>query len=340
MKIDSQIGGGVSKDIAEDAQRLERMGFDGAWSFESKHDPFLPLALAASATSRLQLGTNILVAFGRSPFSVAQTVWDLQRGSGGRFHLGLGTQVRAHVERRYSMPFDHPAARLTDYVRCLRAVWDSFQNDTRPNYEGPFYRFKLINQFFNAGPIEHPDIPVYVAGVNPRMCRVAGEVADGLHVHPMHSVGYLRDVVRPALEDGARRSDRNAEDLQLYAPVMVVTGDTQQEMDEAAAKARQQIAFYGSTPSYRVMLDYHGYGSLGEELNRLMRQGDLSEMAKQVPDALLEQVAVVSDPGNLAARLRQRYEGVLHRLSIYAPMPEGASETEWQQFISAFRDPA
>ena len=206
MKIDTQLGGGVSKDIAADAQRFERMGFDGGWTFESRHDPFLPLAQAAIATTRLQLGTNIAVAFGRSPFSVAQTAWDLQRGSGGRFHLGLGTQVRAHVERRYSMPFDHPAARLADYVRCLRAIWDTFQNDARPSYEGPFYRFRLINPFFNAGPIDHPHIPVYVAGVNPRMCRVAGEVAEGLHVHPMHSVGYLSDVVRPALEDGARCS--------------------------------------------------------------------------------------------------------------------------------------
>ena len=337
MKIDTQIGGGVSKDIAADAQRLERMGFDGGWTFESRHDPFLPLAQAATATERLQLGTNIAVAFGRSPFSVAQTAWDLQRGSGGRFHLGLGTQVRAHVERRYSMPFDHPAARLADYVRCLRAIWDTFQNDARPSYEGPFYRFRLINTFFNAGPIDHPDIPVYVAGVNPRMCRVAGEVADGLHVHPMHSVGYLRDVVRPALEDGARRSGRDAGALQLYAPVMVVTGNTQQEMDEAAVRARQQIAFYASTPSYRVVLDYHGYGSLGDKLNRLMRQGDLANMGNQVPEALLEEVAVVSAPGDLAARLRQRYEGVLHRVSIYAPVPEGASESEWRQFIAAFR---
>ena len=337
MKIDTQIGGGVSKDIAADVQRFERMGFDGGWTFESRHDPFLPLAQAATATTRLQLGTNIAVAFGRSPFSVAQTAWDLQRGSGGRFHLGLGTQVRAHVERRYSMPFDHPAARLADYVRCLRAIWDTFQNDARPNYEGQFYRFRLINPFFNAGPIDHPDIPVYVAGVNPRMCRVAGEVADGLHVHPMHSVGYLRDVVRPALEDGARRGGRDAGALQLYAPVMVVTGDTQQEMDEAAVRARQQIAFYASTPSYRIVLDYHGYGSLGEKLNLLMRQGDLSSMGNQVPEALLEQVAVVSCPGDLAARLRQRYEGVLHRVSIYAPVLEGAPETEWRQFIAAFR---
>ena len=337
MKIDTQIGGGVSESIAADARRLERMGFDGAWTFEAKHDPFLPLALAATATERLQLGTNITVAFGRSPFSVAQMAWDLQRGSGGRFHLGLGTQVRAHVERRYSMPFDHPAARLTDYVRCLRAVWDTFQNDTRPRYEGPFYQFKLINQFFNAGPIAHPDIPVYVAGVNPRMCRVAGEVADGLHVHPMHSVGYLQDVVRPALEDGAKRSGRDAAALELYAPVMVVTGATQAEMDEAAAKARQQIAFYGSTPSYRVMLDYHGYGALGDDLNKLMRQGHFDEMGRRVPDDLLEAVAMVAPPGELAAKLRQRYEGVLHRLSIYAPVPEGASEAEWQQFIATFR---
>ena len=309
MKIDTQLRGGVSADVAADAQRLERMGFDGAWTFEAKHDPFLPLALAVPATGRLQLGTNITVAFGRSPFSVAQAAWDLQRGSGGRFHLGLGTQVRAHVERRYSMPFDHPAARLTDYVRCLRAIWDTFQNGTRPRYEGPFYQFKLINQFFNAGPIEHPDIPVYVAGVNPRMCRVAGEVADGLHVHPMHSVGYLQDVVRPALagRGAAQRPGRRGAGT-LYAPVMAVTGNTQAEMDEAAAKVRQQIAFYGSTPSYRVMLDYHGCGALGDELNRLMRQGDFDEMGRRVPDALLEAVAIVASPGELgrqaAAALR------------------------------------
>ena len=204
MKLDTQMRDFAFGAIGAEAQRFERMGFDCVWTFEAAHDPFLPLAMSAAATERIHIGTNISVAFGRSPFTMAQVAWDLQKGSHGRFHLGVGTQVRAHVERRFSMPFQHPAARVTDYIRCVRAIWDTFQNGTRPSYQGPFYQFKLMNPFFNPGPIEHPDIPIYLAGVNPRMCRAAGEVADGFHVHPMHTVSYLKDIVRPALDEGAR----------------------------------------------------------------------------------------------------------------------------------------
>jgi probable F420-dependent oxidoreductase len=156
MNLDTQMQASTFSAIIREAQRLERMGFDCVWTFEAAHDPFLPLALSASATTRLHIGTNIAVAFGRSPFAMAQVAWDLQKASQGRFHLGIGTQVRAHVERRFSMPFDHPAARVTDYIHCMRAIWDTFQNGTRPRYEGPFYRFKLINPFFNPGPMAHP----------------------------------------------------------------------------------------------------------------------------------------------------------------------------------------
>jgi probable F420-dependent oxidoreductase len=337
MKIDTQMRDVPFRAIGREAQRYERMGFDGVWTFEAAHDPFLPLALAASATERLHIGTNISVAFGRSPFAMAQVAWDLQRGSGGRFHLGLGTQVRAHVERRFSMPFEHPAARVTDYIRCVRAIWETFQNGTRPNYEGPFYRFKLMNPFFNPGPLTQPHIPIYLAGVNPRMCRAAGEVADGFHVHPMHSVGYLKDVVRPALHEGARRSGRTLDDLDLYAPVLAVSGATQAAMDAAAQAVRQQIAFYASTPSYRVLLDYHGYDSLGKELSERMRKGDFAAMPKLVPDALLEEIAVVAPAAALPSKLRQRYEGIVHRVSLYFPIPENAPEAEWRQFVDTFR---
>ena len=337
MHIDTQMRDVPFHAIAREAQRYERMGFDGVWTFEAAHDPFLPLALTAAATERLHIGTNISVAFGRSPFTMAQIAWDLQRGSDGRFHLGLGTQVRAHVERRFSMPFEHPAARVTDYIRCVRAIWETFQNDTRPNYEGPFYRFKLMNPFFNPGPIPHPYIPIYLAGVNPRMCRAAGEVADGFHVHPMHSVGYLKEVVRPALDEGARRSGRTVDDLELYAPVLAVSGATQAAMDAAAQAVRQQIAFYASTPSYRVLLDYHGYDSLGKELSELMRKGDFAAMPKLVPTALLEEIAVVAPAAELPSKLRQRYEGIVHRVSLYFPIPEHAPEAEWQQFVDTFR---
>jgi probable F420-dependent oxidoreductase len=340
MKLDTMLRDVAFPAIAQQAQRFERMGFDGVWTFESAHDPFLPLALAATATTCLHIGTNIAVAFGRSPFAMAQVAWDLQKESGGRLHLGLGTQVRAHIERRFSMPFDHPAARVTDYIRCLRAIWETFQNDTRPNYTGPFYRFTLINPFFNPGPIAHPHIPVYLAGVNPRMCRAAGEVADGFHVHPMHSVGYLKAVVLPALDEGARLSGRTVDDLVLYAPVFTVSGHTQAEVDAATQQVRQQIAFYASTPSYRVLLEYHGYAGLGRQLSALMRQGDLAAMARLVPDALLEAVAVVASPAELPGKLRQRYAGILQRVALYFPLAADAAEGEWQRFTAAFRSAA
>ena len=340
MHIDTQMRDVTFSAIGAEAQRCERMGFDCVWTFEAAHDPFLPLALSAAATERLHIGTNISVAFGRSPFAMAQVAWDLQQGSGGRFHLGIGTQVRAHVERRLSMPFEHPAARVSDYIRCVRAIWDTFQNGSRPMYEGPFYRFTLINPFFNPGPIEHPHIPISLAGVNPRMCRAAGEVADGFHVHPMHSVGYLKDIVRPALDEGARMSGRTVDDLELYAPVFAVSGHTPAEMDAAEREVRRQIAFYASTPNYRILLEYHGYESLGKELSERMRKGDMAAMPALIPDALLEAVAVIANPSELPLRLRQRYEGVLQRVSLYFPIPAGASEAEWQRFVDAFRSAA
>jgi probable F420-dependent oxidoreductase len=337
MKLDTQMQVFAFDAITREAQRFERMGFDGVWTFEAAHDPFMPLALAATATQHLQIGTNISVAFGRSPFAMAQTAWDLQRASGGRFRLGLGTQVRAHVERRFSMPFDHPAARVTDYIRCVRAIWETFQHGTRPQYRGPYYQFRLMNPFFNPGPIEHPDIPIYLAGVNPRMCRAAGEVADGFHVHPMHSVSYLKAVVLPALEEGARLQHRRVSDIELYAPVFAISGETQAEREAMEREVRQQNAFYASTPNYRVLLEHHGYEGLGKQLSDLMRKGEMAAMPKLVPDALMEAIAVVASPSELPAKLRQRYEGVLQRVSLYAPIPEEAPEAVWQQFVTAFR---
>ena len=337
MKFDTQLWGVDLNEVTDDVQRLERMGFDAVWTFEAAQDPFLPLALAATRTRRIHFGTNITVAFARSPFVVAQVAWDLQKASRGRFHLGLGTQVRAHVERRFSMPFEHPAARITDYIRCVKAIWDTFQNDTRPDYEGPFYRFKLINPFFNPGPIPNPEIPIYLAGVNERMCRAAGEVADGFHVHPMHSTGYLRDVVRPALDGGAKTRGAGVDDLALYASVFVVSGDSQAEKDAAEAEVRRQVSFYASTPNYRALLEYHGYESLGKELSDLMRRGELAEMPGRVPDALLAEVAVAAEPEALPAVLKQRYHGLLQRVGLYFPVPKDAPEESWQRFIQAFQ---
>jgi probable F420-dependent oxidoreductase len=335
MKIDTLMPA-VAPDAAQKrAEEIEAAGYDGAWTFEAANDAFFPLAFAAAATKRIEIGTNIAVAFARTPFSMAQVAWDLQRYSNGRLRLGLGTQVRAHVERRFSAAFDHPAARVTDYIRCMRAIWDTFQNGSRPDYDGPFYRFKVINPMFNPGPIERPDIPVYLAGVNPRMCRAAGEVADGFHVHPMHSVSYLKEVVLPALDEGAKTRGLSVDDLELYSPVFVITGETQAETAAMEQSVRRQISFYGSTPSYAALLRHHGFDGLSKQLNGLMRESKFDEMARAVPDALLEEVAVICPPAELGARLRERYDGILDRLSLYMAMTGEIGFNRWDELIAA-----
>ncbi len=320
--------------VSDEARRLERIGFDGVWTFETRHDPFLPLLSAALATERVAIGTNIAVAFARSPFATAMVAWDLQKASAGRLRLGLGTQVRAHVERRFSMPFEHPAARITDYIRCLRAIWETFQTGRKPDYEGRFYRFQLISDFFNPGPIEHPRIPVHLAGVNPRMARAAGEVADGFCVHPMHSPGYLRDVVRPAIDEGARRRGRTVRDLTLVADVFVVRGETERERARCERTVRTQVAFYASTPSYRAFLEYHGHGDIARRLSAMVRSGEVDAMPDLVSDELLAQVAVCEADGDLAELIAARYrDDLVQRVIPYEPIAEQADEANWQRLV-------
>ncbi|MBX9605320.1 MAG: TIGR03617 family F420-dependent LLM class oxidoreductase [Gammaproteobacteria bacterium] len=335
MKIDTLLAPGAPTAIAATAREYEALGFDCLWTFEAMSDAFIPLAHAAAATSRIDIGTNIAVAFARSPFAMAQIAWDLQRDSGGRFRLGLGTQVRAHVEKRFSMPFDKPAARVADYIRCVRAVWNTFQTGARPDYEGPFYRFKLINAFFNGGPIEHPRIPIYLAGVNTGMCRVAGEVADGFHVHPVNTADYLRQVVRPAIEEGTRAAGRSMADLELYAPIFIITGETQAEFDQMEQLVRRQIAFYGATPTYASVFEHHGYTELGRKLGGLLREGKLDEMGAAIPADLLEQIAVIDQPANIGTRLRERYDGVLDRVALYRSMGGDGEFNRWRELVSA-----
>lgn len=335
MKIDTLLAPGAPAAIAAKAREYEALGFDCIWTFEAMSDAFIPLAHSAAATTKIEIGTNIAVAFARSPFSMAQIAWDLQRDSAGRFRLGLGTQVRAHIERRFSMPFDKPAARVADYIRCMRAIWNTFQTGARPDYEGPFYRFKVINAFFNPGPIEHPRIPVYLAGVNTGMCRVAGEVADGFHVHPVHTVDYLRQVVRPAIEEGTRAAARSMADIELYSPVFIITGEDQAETDRMEQIVRRQISFYGATPTYASVFDHHGYTELGRKLGGLLREGRLDEMAAAIPADLLELIAIVDKPANIGQRLRTRYDGVLDRVALYRSMGGDGEFNRWRELIDA-----
>ena len=335
MKVDAPLKSLPMSEVGTEAARLESLGFDGLWTFETTNDPFFPLLQAALTTSRMTLGTNIAIAFARSPFSMAMTAWDLQKESQGRLLLGLGTQVRAHIERRFSAAFDHPAARVTEYIHCLRAIWDTFQTGTQPDYEGRFYRFKLINDFFNPGPIEHPDVKVFLAGVNSRMSRAAGEAADGFSVHPMHSPGYLRDVVRPAIDEGARMRGKTVSDIELVADTFVIRGSTERERLDSEMTVRRQVAFYGSTPSYRSFLDYHGHMQTGKQLSVLMREGRLAEMPKLITDELLSEVAVSEADGDVATLIAQRYkDGLVQRVTLYESVTQ---ETGWTAFIERLK---
>ena len=335
MYFDAPMRDGVRlSDAGPEAARIERIGFDALWSFEIAHDPFFPLLEAALATERLRIGTNIAVAFARTPFSMAVSAWDLQAASRGRLLLGLGTQVRPHVERRFSAEFDHPAARIVDYIDCLRAIWTTFQTGARPRHEGRFYRFTLINDFFNPGPIDHPDIPVYLAGVNPRMAAAAGEVADGFSVHPMHSPAYLRDVVCPALAEGARRRGRPVRSLSLLASCFVVRGATERERRRAEREVRRQVAFYASTPSYRTFLEFHAEVDAAKRLSALMREGRFDEMPDLVSDRLLDAVAISESDGDLAESLRGRYAGdLVQRAALYESVPPDADERHWRTLV-------
>src|ERR671912_1502134 len=234
MKLDAGLGteGQHLKGMDKTARAAEDLGFAGLWTSETKHDAFLPLAIAANASHQIELGTSVAIAFSRSPMETAQTSWDLQDLSAGRFVLGLGTQVKAHITRRFSMPWDRPAARLREYILALRAIWESFQTEVPLQFEGEFYRHTLITPFFNPGPIEHPEIPLYIAGVNTRLAELAGELCEGFHVHPFHTPAYVEQVVKPAIAEGAGKEGRNPEDVTLATSVFVVTGENKKEVQD------------------------------------------------------------------------------------------------------------
>ncbi|GIU91777.1 MAG: LLM class F420-dependent oxidoreductase [Acidimicrobiia bacterium] len=336
MKVDYYLPPVLFPAAAEAARRAERLGFDGFFTAETTHDPFLPLAVAAVETERLDLGTAIAVAFPRSPMVVAQTSWDLAAASQGRFILGLGTQVRAHITRRFSTTWDSPGPRLRDYILSLRAIWHSFQTGEPLRYEGDFYRFSLLTPFFNPGPIPHPDVPIAIAGVNPYLCRLAGELCQGFHVHPFHTVDYLDQVVLPAIREGAEAAGRDPGEVELITTVFVVTGRNRDEMDQMREAVRNQIAFYASTPSYRIVLDTHGWGEIGDRLNALSRRGEWEEMTRLVPDEMVEAAAVIAPPDELGEAIKNRYDGRVQRVGYYLMMGEGIFDDDlWERVVAS-----
>ncbi len=335
MKLDCALAMEALTEAPEVARAAEEAGFAGMWANDTKHNPFVALAIAALRTSRLELGTGVAVAFSRSPMVVAQTAWDLARLSGGRFLLGLGTQVRAHIERRFGMSWDPPVPKLREYVQAVRAVWRSWQEGVALRAEGTYYRLTLMGPFFNPGPNPQPSIPILIAGVNEGLCRLAGEVADGFILHPMHSVRYLREFALPHIQEGLVKSGRTRAELQLYAPVIIAPGETRDELAAAVARARARIAFYGSTPTYRPLLDIIGYGDVADRLHRLVAERRMDETPGQVPDAVLEAIVVRGSYEEIGRQLRERYAGLLDRVASYWPFTP-ADRAGWTRMVMAF----
>src|SRR5450432_1016512 len=326
MKLDVAIRDYNLQSVPDFARKAEATGYGCLWTPETQHDPFLPLAVAATATSSIKLGTSIAVAFPRSPMVIAYTAWDIQKASAGRFILGLGSQVKAHNERRFSVKFESPGPKLREVVLALRAIWECWQNATPLKFQGEFYNFDLMTPFFNPGPIAHPRIPIFIAGVNRYMCRMAGEVCGGLHVHPFHTPKYLREYVHPAVDEGLRASGRSRHDFEYATSTFVIVGDTDRERAVNAEAVRQQIAFYASTRTYERVLAAHGWEAIGPDLHQKSLSGDWKGMARLIPDEMLDTVAVTGTYESIGAKLRERYAGLLDRTSLYQAYESAADE--------------
>jgi len=306
VKVDVPLHAASPVDAGPAARQIEALGYDGAFGFEGPHDPFLPLVVAATATSRIELGTAVAIAFARNPMNLAQLAYDLQLASQGRFVLGLGTQVRAHVQRRFSMPWSRPAARMRELALAIRAIWRAWHERERLDFRGEFYTHTLMPPLFDPGPNPYGLPRLFLAGVGPRMTEVAGEVADGFFVHPLHTPESIRAITLPALARGLARAGRPRAELEISAQVMVATGESEAVLARTREAARAQIAFYGSTPAYLPVLACHGREALHEELHALSRRGAWAEMSAKVDDELLHAVAVVGSPDEIAARVRER----------------------------------
>ncbi len=321
MKVDGSAGLDLAA-VPEQARTGEQMGYSGLWTAETAHDPFLPLLLAAEHTETVELGTSIAVAFARNPMTLAQTAWDLQTYSKGRFILGLGSQIKPHITKRFSMPWSRPAARMREMILAIRAIWDTWLTGTPLAFRGEFYTHTLMTPFFTP---ERDDLEacgppkIFLAGVGELMTEVAGEVADGFICHGFTTERYLREITIPALERGRARAGKTLDGFEIVGPSFVVTGNDESELTAAADATRRQIAFYGSTPAYRPVLDLHGWGEVQDHLNAASKRGEWETMGTLITDEMLQAFAVVGEAETIAPELHRRYGDVIQRISFYAP---------------------
>src|ERR1051325_11398280 len=336
MKIDASL---LVHDLAkmpEVARAADEIGFDGLWTFETAHDPFLPLVLAAEHSTRLTLGTSIAVAFSRSPAVLAYIAWDLARFSNGRFILGLGAQVKGHNERRFGVKWQKPVEKMREMILAVRAIWDCWQNQSRLNFQGEFFQLTLMTPFFSPAAHDYSRIPIYIAGVNRRMCRLASELCEGLHVHPLNSPRYLREVILPSVEAGLAENGRARENIELSSSIFVIpTNDSQAAARQA--EVRRQISFYASTPPYRPVFAIHGWEDVAEKLSRLATHGKWDAMPALITDEILDSFSVCGAWDELPRKVREKYSGLLDRVSYYFPFEPGQNDAAWRSTVAGFK---
>jgi len=334
------VGTGMTTDmtlVPEKARQVERLGYDAVSIGETSHNPFLPLVLVAEHTERLHFGSSVAIAFPRVPHVTANIAWDLSKYSGGRFILGLGTQVKGHNERRFSVPWAPPGPHLRDYINCMRAIWDSWQNGTKPNYEGEYYQYKLTSPFFNPGPIEHPDIPVIISAVNPFNARLAGEVADGIAIHGFSTFKYIREVLIPAVHEGARRAGKDISKVHVRGGGFIVTAKTEEELRDAKERDRRRLSFYASTRSYSNVMKLHGWADEAAQLHRLSIEGKWDDMVGLITDEMMEEFCVIGTWDELPAKMREKYAGINTQVNFSAEPKDPDEEAQIKEIIASLK---
>jgi len=346
MKLDAALPPIQLKDVPAIAKAAQEIGFDALWTQETQHDPFLPCALIAEHSETLRFGTAIAVSFARSPANLAYTAWDLAAQSGGRFILGLGTQVKAHIERRFGMAWpESVTGKLREQIQVIRAFWDCWQNGTKLNFRGEYYKATLMSPFFQPPPLPSlpsPNsgiwggegggvIPIYIAGVNTGLAKLAGELCEGFHAHPFNSPRYMNEVILPAMEDGLQKSGRSRKDIIVSMTPFVATSP------EEEAFARMQIAFYASTPSYHSVMDFHGWGETAQKLSGFAAKGEWAEMPMLITDEMLNEFCLMTTQEKLAEDLKKRFTGIADRLTLYSPFVPGEKDEWWKNLAEAFK---
>lgn len=337
MKFDTWLLEHDLKAMPDLSQKIEAMGFDGMWTAEAGNDAFFPLLLAAEHTERVSLGTSIATAFPRTPTILAHIAWDLANYSNGRFILGLGAQVRAHNERRLGVKWEKPIRRMRETIEAMHALWDSWQNGTRLRYEGEFFNLSLMTPFFAGKPLDVPRPPVYISAINRMMLKLAGKVCDGAQLHPFHSVKYLKEFALPLIEEGLAVNGRSRSDFTANGSVFVIPTDGQVPAAKYEQHTRSQMAFYMSTPAYRVVLEMHGWTEVSKQLGQLARQGDWDAMPKLLTDEMMDTFSITGKWHELPQIAKERYDGILDRLNFYLPYRPGEDDEGWAAAIAEFK---